>query len=363
MAGSTASEPGPRGKVRSAVRPQPPSRQIQVSAEIVVPVRAVDHRPARLAAAVGPRLPEPRRDRDDAARRSGADDLELVALGDGGLVDVTAEDQLRSRADQGSEHVVAVCDGLLSRAPRRADELVVEHGDAQRARCGFVQLEGRPAEATLVDAAGLMAPGPHRVDAHDVQPSGAVGRLDRLPGSFELLPGRGEPGGQRVRDVVVSRDHQHRCAEPAEDAGCLCVLVTPTAMCQIAARNHERGRDPADQFTQRALEHVVVPGPDVEVQTWRMLVCTGEAGYTVTEMADEQSTEIFDDLYLGLRAGGALRKQRRGEPLTADEEEALGRWQRLSTWRKGIAIGGFAVGTFGLGFTLGGLIFGRWRKA
>ena len=42
-------------------------------------------------------------------------------------------------------------------------------------------------------------------------------------------------------------------------------------------------------------------------------------------MADE-STEIFDDLYLGLRAGGALRKQRRGEPLTTEEQEALGRW-------------------------------------
>ena len=83
----------------------------------------------------------------------------------------------------------------------------------------------------------------------------------------------------------------------------------------------------------------------------------------MAEMADEQSTEIFDDLYLGLRAGGALRKQRRGEALTAEEHEALGRWQRLSAWRKGIAIGGFAVGTFGLGVTLGGLIFGRWRKA
>jgi hypothetical protein len=94
-----------------------------------------------------------------------------------------------------------------------------------------------------------------------------------------------------------------------------------------------------------------------------MLVATGEAGYTVTEMADEQSSEIFDDLYLGLRAGGALRKQRRGEPLTEEEVEALGRWQRLSPWRKGIAISGFTVGTFGLGFTLGGLIFGRWRKA
>ena len=79
----------------------------------------------------------------------------------------------------------------------------------------------------------------------------------------------------------------------------------------------------------------------------------------MTSMADEQ---IFDDVYLGMRAGGALRKRRRGEPLTPEEEEALGRWQRLSPWRKGIAIGGFTAGTFGLGFTLGGLVFGRWRK-
>jgi hypothetical protein len=79
-------------------------------------------------------------------------------------------------------------------------------------------------------------------------------------------------------------------------------------------------------------------------------------------MSDE-SPEIFDDLYLGLRAGGALRKQRRGEQLTTEEAEALGRWQRLSKVRKAAAVGGFAIGTFGLGFTLGGLVFGRWRKA
>jgi hypothetical protein len=77
----------------------------------------------------------------------------------------------------------------------------------------------------------------------------------------------------------------------------------------------------------------------------------------------EDSAEIFDDLYLGLRAGGALRKRRRGERLSAEEQEALSRWQRLSPWRKSVAVGGFAVGTFGLGFTLGGLIFGRWRTA
>jgi hypothetical protein len=75
------------------------------------------------------------------------------------------------------------------------------------------------------------------------------------------------------------------------------------------------------------------------------------------------SPEIFDDLYLGLRAGGALRKQRRGEPLTTEEQEVLGRWNRLSMLRKTVAVGAFALGTFGLGFTLGGLIFGRWRKA
>ena len=76
----------------------------------------------------------------------------------------------------------------------------------------------------------------------------------------------------------------------------------------------------------------------------------------------EDSAEIFDDLYVGLRAGGALRKQRRGEELTHEEEEALGRWQRLSTARKAAALGAFALGTFGLGFTLGGLVFGRRRR-
>ena len=81
------------------------------------------------------------------------------------------------------------------------------------------------------------------------------------------------------------------------------------------------------------------------------------------EPMGDESIEIFDDLYLGLRAGGAIRKQRRGESLTTEELEALSRWQRLSPWRKTIAIGAFGLGTFGLGFTLGSLVFGRWRKA
>jgi len=61
-------------------------------------------------------------------------------------------------------------------------------------------------------------------------------------------------------------------------------------------------------------------------------------------------------------SGGALRKRRRGEVLTSEEEAALTRWQRLSQWRKAIAIGAFALGTFGLGFTLGGIVFSRRGK-
>jgi hypothetical protein len=89
---------------------------------------------------------------------------------------------------------------------------------------------------------------------------------------------------------------------------------------------------------------------------WIAQAVTSERGYTLGAVS-EQTPEIFDDLYLGLQ----LRKKRRGEELTEQEEAALGRWQRLSVWRKVIAIGAFAVGTFGLGFTLGGIIFGRRR--
>jgi hypothetical protein len=86
-------------------------------------------------------------------------------------------------------------------------------------------------------------------------------------------------------------------------------------------------------------------------------------GRLYTRNVANEAPELFDDVYLGLRAGGAVRKQRRGEPLSAEDEEAIGRWRRLSLWRKLIAVGAFALGTFGLGFTVGGLIFGRWRKA
>jgi hypothetical protein len=79
-------------------------------------------------------------------------------------------------------------------------------------------------------------------------------------------------------------------------------------------------------------------------------------------MLDEHA-EVFDDIYLGLRAGVAGRKRRRGESLSDEEHEALSRWERLSTRRKALALTGFVLGTFGLGFALGGLIFSRRSRA
>src|ERR687896_1339058 len=98
--------------------------------------------------------------------------------------------------------------------------------------------------------------------------------------------------------------------------------------------------------------------PTWRSEMWRIRLGNGGAEAIVLGVIDE-SSELFDDLYLGLRAGGALRKKRRGEPLTMEEEEALGRWEGLSRTRKAATVGAFAVGTFGLGFTLGGLVFGR----
>ena len=133
-------------------------------------------------------------------------------------------------------------------------------------------------------------------------------------------------------------------------------------MREIAGRDHERGRKSCHELPERCERLVRVTPSDVEVGDVENSRGHGRGRLYTRIMADE-SPELFDDIYLGLRAGGAVRKQRRGEPLSAEEKEAIGRWHRLSLGRKFIAIGAFALGTFGLGFTVGGLIFGRWRTA
>jgi hypothetical protein len=161
---------------------------------------------------------------------------------------------------------------------------------------------------------------------------------------------------------MVPRDHEQGPVEPPQKGSRTLVLVASAAVREVT-RDHDQLRsDPLDQRLETSL-HVGCFGA-AHVQIGDVEEAHRERRSRLyTEIMADESTEIFDDLYLGLRAGGAMRKQRRGEPLTTEEQEAIGRWERLSSWRKAVAIGAFSVGTFGLGFTLGGLIFGRWRKA
>ena len=58
-----------------------------------------------------------------------------------------------------------------------------------------------------------------------------------------------------------------------------------------------------------------------------------------------------------------MRKQPRGESLTPEEQEALGRWRHFALAQERRDQAASLPGTFGLGFTLGGLVFARRRKA
>ena len=161
---------------------------------------------------------------------------------------------------------------------------------------------------------------------------------------------------------MVPGDHEEGPAQAAQEGRGPLVLPPAPSVCDVSGHDDQLGPDTLDQRLQATLDPWFFRASGVQIGDVEEPHGQSRSRLYTEFMADE-STEIFDDLYLGLRAGGALRKQRRGEPLTTEEQEVLGRWERLSPVRKAFAIGAFGLGTFGLGFTLGGLIFGRWRKA
>src|SRR5438132_476423 len=122
----------------------------------VLVVELVDVQAARLAAPVRARLSEAGRDRDGHALLAAGRDLELAPFSDRALVDVTRDDQLRAGVDERSEYVVAARDRLLSRAPRRADQVVVEDGDPQGLAVAVAEHARRALELRRAQAAGLV---------------------------------------------------------------------------------------------------------------------------------------------------------------------------------------------------------------
>ena len=66
---------------------------------------------------------------------------------------------------------------------------------------------------------------------------------------------------------------------------------------------------------------VSVPSTSKAATTGRASAGAGTSRTRLYTRSVSDGPEIFDDLYLGLQAGGALRKQRRGEELTEEERE------------------------------------------
>ena len=284
-----------------------------------------------------------------------------MPLHDGALVDVPTDDHVRARRRERLECCIAICERELARgAPRRPGEVVVKDDDAECAGRRIAQDRGCVREAVGAQAPALVAPGPRGVEAAR---DDAVERQHR-PGCpehrLEGTPRSCEPRRHRVGDVVVPWDCEQGSGETVEHGLRLFELGRAAAVREVAACDDERRRQLEAGCHQRVVHIGLAVDAAMEVGDMDC-ACGHRRVRLYTRPMSDQSPEIFDDVYLGLQAGGALRKQRRGEELTEQEEAALGHWQRLSLWRKAFAIGAFAIGTFGLGFTLGGLIFGRRR--
>lgn len=289
--------------------------------------------------------------------------LELAPLGDPRLVHVTTDDQLRAGSDERTQHLVATTERELARdAPRRRREMVVQRNDAQRIGWAFLQPLHPECEPIVVDRATLLAPRADGVEPDDHDVLGHVERLRLSEHAIPLVERACEPGWEGIGDVVIAGNDEEGQLETAQEVRGDLELGTSAAVGEIARRDEQLGLEIRNERTKRVewlprvrMAHVQVG----EVEKPR----GHRRGRLYTRAVAEESPELFDDIYLGLRAGGAARKQRRGEPLSNEDEEAISRWRRLSLWRKTIAVGAFSIGTFGLGFTVGGLVFGRWRKA
>jgi len=237
---------------------------------------------------------------------------------------------------------------------------MVEDDNAERIGWRVAQCGGRRSKPGRDEPTALMAPRTCGVEAAEDCVVGVKHGIRRPEHVDESIPRAREPRGEAVWKVVIARHDEGGSRESVEERLCCLELRGPAPICEIATGDHCLGRQLFTERDERIVELRRLARAAMEVGDVDQ-ACSHRRTRLYTRSMSEQTPEIFDDLYLGLQAGGALRKQRRGEELTEQEQAALGHWQRLSVWRKVVAVGAFALGTFGLGFTLGGLIFGRRR--
>ena len=219
---------------------------------------------ARLAPPARAGLAEAGGDRDGDATHPARDDLELMALADGGLVDMPGEDELGARVDEAGQHRVPMRYRLLAGPPGRPDEVMMEDDHPKRAVRRSREEFARALDLVGADPPGLMAPGPGRVEPHDLHRLRLEDRLGRLPDALELGEWAAQPA-QRPRDVVVAGHRQERGPEGAEKARGALLLMPLRAMRKVAAGDDQIRLDLLHECREPDLDLSVPSSPEMEV--------------------------------------------------------------------------------------------------
>ena len=252
--GRARSSAVPRGKRRVAVRPQSSSRQTYVCDAAVGGVGLVEQQPARLARRRGRGWPSP------------------------GATETTTPRCPPLQTSNSCRSLTAawwMCPARISSAPastsapstwlrRATGRFRDRHGapiswwwssDDASALRRLGQRTGRAGRAGVAQAARLVPPRPHRVEADDAEIVGAVHRLGRLPEALELGPGPREAGRERVGNVVVPGDTSTRSGRGrAGVAAARSCWSRRPAVRQVAGRDDQIRLHALDSGSRRPLD-------------------------------------------------------------------------------------------------------------
>ncbi len=143
--------------------------------------------------------------------------------------------------------------------------MVVQDDDLERRRLRVAQPLPRLRQLVVANAAGLVAPGPDRIQADDVERGGGVRRFTRLPLPLEAAERAGEARRKGVRYVVIARYRQYGAGEAVQEARGVGELILAAAMAEVSAGDDELGLKALDQNGCAALDRVVVPRSEMEI--------------------------------------------------------------------------------------------------
>ena len=201
--------------------------------------------------------------------------LELVPLADRALVDVAGEDQLRAGVDEAGEHLRRVAKRASSSNARalRSGGGATSPPSARPRALGPGPRGRGPAAARGSRPTGAAT----RRTEFSPTTSRAIGREDGLGGlpvPLELVERLPEPGRERVGNVVVAGDRQHRRPEERRYAAAAACWSRLSAVREVSACDDELGLDSLDQG---APELRSAAGPSV-APTWRSERCRSRVG-------------------------------------------------------------------------------------